>query len=501
MAFQCVLMQDPVVAADGHTYNREDIENWFKEHSTSPHTNEEFEDKVLRPNIAIRKLLVAWREQHGLPALTFAKPTKAPAHVAGGEGGGRVGGGGGAPIVKPYAVCAHSKKALEAFCITCQKSICSGCAIDAARCKSHDTRPLTWIVSLLRAENDAWVQVLEGRPQQLQAECERVNAAADAAIAEFTSCIREEAAELKLELQRACVGDVEEVVREVGQLLADVELAAAMPEGCDAGSEAARCLLAAATRAARLPPPDSGGGRFEAAAGAAVVNGRRLGRVVGGGAVDAAADAGFGRVEAAASSPASSTCECLWTVLKKDGYTPYELKLAGCSLEMLMALQYDLPSLKFMFSCAAFRAAGIDWATIRTVGFTANEILAAGCNVSDARTVGYDLQSLKNAGVDVAAFRAAGCDWATIRTAGFTARALRLAGCDLPSAISAGCDVPSLLQTFDVVSLIALGCDVSSFILVSCVAAQLHMFTRTLDSNQFPPHTHLPLSATARNCT
>ena len=92
MAFQCVLMDDPVVAADGHTYNREDIENWFKEHNTSPHTNEEFEDKILRPNISMRRQINAWREQHGLPALTFGQPAKAPAHVA---GGGDSGGGAG----------------------------------------------------------------------------------------------------------------------------------------------------------------------------------------------------------------------------------------------------------------------------------------------------------------------------------------------------------------------------------------------------------------------
>ena len=228
MAFQCVLMDDPVVAADGHTYNRKDIEDWFKEHNTSPNTGEEFDHKILNPNIAMRKQINAWREEHGLPALTFGKPAKAPAHVAG---------GGGAQIVKPSAVCAHSKKALEAFCITCKKSICSGCAIDAARCKSHDTRPLAWILSLLRAENEAWVQVQEGRPQQLQAECERVDAAADAAIAAFTSCIREEAAELKVELQRACVGDVEGVVREAGlrcRQQGNAELAIVSPrsKGC-----------------------------------------------------------------------------------------------------------------------------------------------------------------------------------------------------------------------------------------------------------------------------
>ena len=176
-------MDDPVVASDGHTYNRQDIENWFKEHHTSPHTNEPFESKALFPNLDKRRQINACREQHGLPALTFAKPANAQGQAVG--GGGAAGGGPEKDIVKPSAVCAHSQRALEAFCVTCRKSICSGCAIDSARCKSHETRPLAWIVSLLRAEHDAWVQVEGGRPQQLQSECDRVDAAADAAIAAF----------------------------------------------------------------------------------------------------------------------------------------------------------------------------------------------------------------------------------------------------------------------------------------------------------------------------
>ena len=59
MAFQCVLMDDPVVAADGHTYNRQDIENWLKEHNTLPHTNEPFESKALFPNIDQRRQINA----------------------------------------------------------------------------------------------------------------------------------------------------------------------------------------------------------------------------------------------------------------------------------------------------------------------------------------------------------------------------------------------------------------------------------------------------------
>jgi hypothetical protein len=72
--------------------------------------------------------------------------------------------------------------------------------------------------------------------------------------------IREEAAELKLELQRACVGELEGVIEEQAQLLADVELAAASPDAAVTDSEASRCLLTAATRAPLPPPPGGWGG-------------------------------------------------------------------------------------------------------------------------------------------------------------------------------------------------------------------------------------------------
>ena len=293
MAFECVLMDDPVVAADGHTYNRFDIENWLKQHNTSPLTNEPLEHKMLIPNIAMRKQINAWREEHGLPALTFGKPAKSQAPSSGVAAGGD-----GAQLSKPAAVCAFSKKALQAFCTTCEKGICVHCALDPARCKSHDTRPLDAIVCGIRDTHAAWAQVLEGRPQQLQAECDRVDAAGDAAI----QAIREEVAELKLELQRACVGDLDGIIREQAQLLADVELAASSPDAAVAGSEASRCLLTAVTRAPRPPPPGAAGGRFEAAA-ADAVRVRRLGRVQGGARVVlrraggvSAAGAGFLRV-------------------------------------------------------------------------------------------------------------------------------------------------------------------------------------------------------------
>ena len=51
MAFECTLMDDHVVAADGHTYNRADIEKWLEEHDTSPLNHEPLESKALFPNM------------------------------------------------------------------------------------------------------------------------------------------------------------------------------------------------------------------------------------------------------------------------------------------------------------------------------------------------------------------------------------------------------------------------------------------------------------------
>jgi DNA-binding beta-propeller fold protein YncE len=285
MAFERKLMEDPVVASDGHTYDRKDIQNWFKTHDASPHTNEPFEDKVLRPNIAIRKLVVTWREKHGLPVPSFGAPAKAQA----------VGGGAAAAAqipkpakkkkkAKPAALCGFSKQPLQVFCITCDKAICVSCAIDPARCQSHDMRQLASIVSRVRDVHAAWLQLRDGRPQQLQAEFQRVDAAAEAAI----QTIREEAAELKVELQRACLGDLERTLQEQAQLLADVEIAAASPEAAVAGSQACCCLRTAATRGSQVPGEGAGGGRFEAVVGGGGGGDggggcgevRRLGRIV-----------------------------------------------------------------------------------------------------------------------------------------------------------------------------------------------------------------------------
>jgi hypothetical protein len=63
------LMDDPVVAADGHSYERAAIARWLAERrrapATSPLTGAVLPHTGLTPNYALRKIIRDWREQHG----------------------------------------------------------------------------------------------------------------------------------------------------------------------------------------------------------------------------------------------------------------------------------------------------------------------------------------------------------------------------------------------------------------------------------------------------
>lgn len=50
-------MTDPVICADGHTYERVAIEQWFQQRSTSPLTNQELCSLELVPNYALKHVI------------------------------------------------------------------------------------------------------------------------------------------------------------------------------------------------------------------------------------------------------------------------------------------------------------------------------------------------------------------------------------------------------------------------------------------------------------
>jgi len=66
---------DPVICADGHTYEREAIEGWLLQNRTSPITREAIDRESLAPNHVVRKLVSAWRTTTRGSSVLFEEPS------------------------------------------------------------------------------------------------------------------------------------------------------------------------------------------------------------------------------------------------------------------------------------------------------------------------------------------------------------------------------------------------------------------------------------------
>eukprot|EP00957_Ditylum_brightwellii_P048208 3658607-Ditylum_brightwellii.AAC.1 len=65
--FECSMtleiMKDPVIAADGHSYERKSIEAWLDQNNTSPKTNQGLSHKMLTPNHALRSMIKDYEQK------------------------------------------------------------------------------------------------------------------------------------------------------------------------------------------------------------------------------------------------------------------------------------------------------------------------------------------------------------------------------------------------------------------------------------------------------
>lgn len=61
------IMADPVIASDGHTYEREAITKWIYDgnSTTSPMTNEVLTNQTLTPNLNLRSLITKFQSAFG----------------------------------------------------------------------------------------------------------------------------------------------------------------------------------------------------------------------------------------------------------------------------------------------------------------------------------------------------------------------------------------------------------------------------------------------------
>ena len=57
------IMDDPVIAVDGHTYDRIAIEEWFTHKRASPKTNSQLDSSALLPNHLIKRQITEWKER------------------------------------------------------------------------------------------------------------------------------------------------------------------------------------------------------------------------------------------------------------------------------------------------------------------------------------------------------------------------------------------------------------------------------------------------------
>ena len=56
-------MDEPCVAADGYTYDREAIEKWLERNDKSPMTNLPLSNKNLLPNYTLLPAIVEWKSR------------------------------------------------------------------------------------------------------------------------------------------------------------------------------------------------------------------------------------------------------------------------------------------------------------------------------------------------------------------------------------------------------------------------------------------------------
>ena len=72
-----MVMKCPVVAADGHTYERSAIEQWLRTSSSSPVTNMPLTNKTLLPNFALRSIIIEMRDRNVKAAAALANDRNA----------------------------------------------------------------------------------------------------------------------------------------------------------------------------------------------------------------------------------------------------------------------------------------------------------------------------------------------------------------------------------------------------------------------------------------
>ena len=58
------VMEEPMTAADGHTYEGSALQQWLKQHSTSPVTGSSLAHNQMVPNLVLKTVAIQWNLQY-----------------------------------------------------------------------------------------------------------------------------------------------------------------------------------------------------------------------------------------------------------------------------------------------------------------------------------------------------------------------------------------------------------------------------------------------------
>ena len=75
----CDIFNDPVIASDGHTYERTAILEWIRQAGTSPLTRAPLQLSKLKPNSSLRITILSW--QNDMKKNEIHQKNKSPDHV------------------------------------------------------------------------------------------------------------------------------------------------------------------------------------------------------------------------------------------------------------------------------------------------------------------------------------------------------------------------------------------------------------------------------------
>ena len=72
------LMEDPVIALDGYSYERFILERYFRSHDVSPRTGQVLPNKSMMPNIALKEMIGEWMKEKGGGGQGYGEQTPNP---------------------------------------------------------------------------------------------------------------------------------------------------------------------------------------------------------------------------------------------------------------------------------------------------------------------------------------------------------------------------------------------------------------------------------------